>query len=92
MHKEGTKKGKAVKQMPAMKDMKDKLLTNQKEAVRCPLVYASMSPVLLLSTRHLFMPCSLALMVCMIAMVRAQHILMIRSNWKSCSVSRPGDF
>ena len=30
----GTKKGKAVKQLPAMKDMKDKLLTNQREAVR----------------------------------------------------------
>lgn len=29
----GTKKGKAVKQLPAMKDMKDKLLTNQREAV-----------------------------------------------------------
>ncbi|CAL8470410.1 g9952 [Coccomyxa elongata] len=30
----GTKKGKAVKQLPAMKDMKDKLLTNQREAAR----------------------------------------------------------
>jgi hypothetical protein len=33
MDKGGTKKGKAVKQLPAVKDMKDKLLTNQREAV-----------------------------------------------------------
>ncbi|KAK9916146.1 hypothetical protein WJX75_009305 [Coccomyxa subellipsoidea] len=34
MDKGGTKKGKAVKQLPAVKDMKDKLLTNQREAAR----------------------------------------------------------
>ncbi len=39
MEKTGTKKGKAVKQLPAMKDMKDKLLTNQREAVSFEMVF-----------------------------------------------------